>query len=457
MSKKTKYLKEEDLTKFDNFIQDSLNKYFYVDTWDKLISNTGKDSYDIISFNSTIPDLVIYNKTFNKSKCFLHTNKNTKFIKFPRVQFILRPKKVKNYNPSNTYGVEEKKEPKVFEEPKNLEPFEFKSIPKEIEDKYTNDNKNTAENNQLFDELKDFMKSDKDKDSENKVKIIKENENLDNQINNQVNQSNQNNVENKKQQEGEEDKPKDNNKKHNNKNRKYSNNRNYPKNKFGDPFNINSMNNMNNFNNVNNINNNNVNINPNVNMNNIGYSKNYLDIQKMRMMQYIQFQKHINETLGMGMYNLNNNQNNKFNQIPNNVNKNIPKNDNINSNNINNNQINAKNINSNNNIINTDNQSNNNNTIQYFQNDNKGGRDDIEKIMSGLDYFFNKNENRRGWKVVDKNNIIVNKFNNEQLFFFLNTINNREGDKNFAISDLDDDVLFNPLEIYEHLKKKYEK
>ena len=43
MSKKTKYLKEEDLTKFDNFIQDSLNKYFYVDTWDKLISKTGKD------------------------------------------------------------------------------------------------------------------------------------------------------------------------------------------------------------------------------------------------------------------------------------------------------------------------------------------------------------------------------------------------------------------------------
>ena len=126
MSKRTNYLKEEDLTKFDKFIQDSLNKYFYVDTWDKLISNTGKDSYDIISYNSTIPDLVIYNKTFNKSKCFLHTNKNTKFIKFPRIQFLLRPKKVKNYNPSNTYGVEVKKESKDYEEQKYLEPFEFK-------------------------------------------------------------------------------------------------------------------------------------------------------------------------------------------------------------------------------------------------------------------------------------------------------------------------------------------
>ena len=502
MSKKTKYLTEEDLKKFDTFIQESLNKYFYVDTWDKLTSNTGKDSYDIISYKSTIPDLVIYNKTFNKSKCFLHSNKNTKFIKFPRIQFLLRPKKIKNYNPSNTYGIEEKKENDISEEEKTLEPFEFKSIPKEIEDKYNNINNNnenikknniTENNNQLFDELKDFMKSDKDNDNENKVKIIKENENQINQVN-QISQSDQYSEEQRKQEDKkkENDKHKDNNKKNkdNNKNRKYSNNRNYPKNKFESPLNINNMNNMNNmnsmnnfinfnnmnnfnnFNNVNNINNKNVNINPNMNMNmnNFSYNNNnFLDIQNRKMMQYIQFQNYMK---ALGMYNLNNsNQINKFNQMPNNGNNHIKKNENINNNNnINNYQINDKNINNNNpnnnqindknnNIINTVNPNNDNNlnSIQYFQNNNLSERQDIEKIMSDIDYFFKKNENKRGWKVVDKNNIIVNKFNNEQLFFFLNTINNRDGDKNFFITDLDDDILFNPLDIYEHLKEKYEK
>ena len=81
MSTKKKYLKEEDLKKFDEFIQESLNKYFYVEAWDKLYSITKKDSYDIINDNSTIPDLVIYNKSFNKNDCFLYSNKKNKYIK----------------------------------------------------------------------------------------------------------------------------------------------------------------------------------------------------------------------------------------------------------------------------------------------------------------------------------------------------------------------------------------
>ncbi len=151
MSTKKKYLKEEDLKKFDEFIQESLNKYFYVEAWDKLYSITKKDSYDIISDNSTIPDLVIYNKSFNKNDCFLYSNKKNKYIKFPRVQFLLRPKKIKYYNPSNTY--EDKKEEKDLE---FLKPFEFKSIPKEIENKFINSEDN-SEHNMLFDELKEFM------------------------------------------------------------------------------------------------------------------------------------------------------------------------------------------------------------------------------------------------------------------------------------------------------------
>ena len=57
-----KNFKESDL-----FIQSSLDKYFYVESWKKLYELTGKLHKDIISDKSIIPDLIIYNKTFNKS------------------------------------------------------------------------------------------------------------------------------------------------------------------------------------------------------------------------------------------------------------------------------------------------------------------------------------------------------------------------------------------------------
>ena len=96
--KKFKKFKELDL-----FIQNSLEKYFYVEPWQKLYERTGKLHRDIISDKSTIPDLIIYNKTFNKSDCFLESNEKT-YIKFPRMRFILRPKYKREYNPLATYG-----------------------------------------------------------------------------------------------------------------------------------------------------------------------------------------------------------------------------------------------------------------------------------------------------------------------------------------------------------------
>ena len=284
MSTKKKYLKEEDLKKFDEFIQESLNKYFYVEAWDKLYSITKKDSYDIISDNSTIPDLVIYNKSFNKNDCFLYSNKKNKYIKFPRVQFLLRPKKIKYYNPSNTY--EDKKEEKDLE---FLKPFEFKSIPKEIEEKYNNINKNnkSENNNVIFDELKDFMKSDNDKDNEIKVKLIKDDEQkeIDNKekgdINNNKNNENKNNE---------------------NKNRKYSNNnnKNVEKNKFDAPINM-------------------KNINYNTNINNMVYN-NYLMYQNL-LFKNIQFQN--NNINNLKMNDINNNKNNNDITKNNNANNNM--------------------------------------------------------------------------------------------------------------------------------------
>ena len=45
--------------------------------------NTGKYYDTIISHKSTIPDLVIYNKVFNKNECFTEANKNENNY-FPR-------------------------------------------------------------------------------------------------------------------------------------------------------------------------------------------------------------------------------------------------------------------------------------------------------------------------------------------------------------------------------------
>ena len=155
---------KNNLKKLDNFIQESLYKYIQVKAWDELYKNTGKDHKEIISNKSTIPDLVIYNKGFNKLDCFYYPNKKRENIKFPRILFLLRPKKVKEYNPSSSNIV-------FNEQKKNEEKFEFKSIPKEIEDKYIGNNKEEEKN--VINELNDFMKINNDKQP--KINIIKGN------------------------------------------------------------------------------------------------------------------------------------------------------------------------------------------------------------------------------------------------------------------------------------------
>ena len=98
-----KYKGFKNFKELDSFIQNSLDKYFYVEPWTKLYERTGKLHRDIISDKSTIPDLIIYNKIFNKSDCFYESNRKS-YVKFPRIRFILRPKYKKEYNPTVTYG-----------------------------------------------------------------------------------------------------------------------------------------------------------------------------------------------------------------------------------------------------------------------------------------------------------------------------------------------------------------
>ena len=102
---------------FDLFIQKCLDKYFYVEPWKKLYERAGKLHKDIISDKPTIPDLIIYNKTFNKSFCFYSSNPYS-YVKFPRMRFILRPKFRKEYNPIDTYGASD--ETLIYKKDKNL-------------------------------------------------------------------------------------------------------------------------------------------------------------------------------------------------------------------------------------------------------------------------------------------------------------------------------------------------
>ena len=411
------------LQKLDDFIQFSLNKYFYVDAWEKLYEVSGDNHYDIISDKSTIPDLIIYNKSFNKNKCFLHANKNDKYNKFPRVQFLLRPKKFKNYDPSCLYE-DEKVEPnsnnvKKAEENK-FAPFEFKSIPKEIENKYLNSNYN-SEHNMLFDELKEFVKDDRDNSNEIKVKLIYENKN---EI---ISNENNNKIKNIQQRQDNHDKK---DKKENNNQEKKSNQGKYEKNSKNNQIQINNMN---------------INFNNNITMNN------YLMFQQ-KMLQNIQYQKYINKMLKNNIYNFNNSQENKFNSF---VNKNEIINNNINKPQIINNNINNK-------TSNTNNESGKNktiNAISYYKNtDGINEKEEFEKYINNLDEILKNYMNKRNWIVIDnRSNIAVNKFNSEELYYFLNTVICRHENINYSICDLETDFFFNPIEIHEKLKNMFNK
>ena len=65
-------------------------------------------------------------------------------------------------------------------------------------------------------------------------------------------------------------------------------------------------------------------------------------------------------------------------------------------------------------------------------------------------------KNKRNWKVVDNRNDSVNKFNSEELYYFLNTIISRNENNNYSISDLEKDFFFNPVELHEKLKNIFQ-
>ena len=84
----------KDLNKFDEFIQKALDKYDFTNKIPKLDESSEKFHDLILNEESLIPDLIIYNKTFNKNECYLEYY-DYGFNKYPRQKFNLKAKKEK--------------------------------------------------------------------------------------------------------------------------------------------------------------------------------------------------------------------------------------------------------------------------------------------------------------------------------------------------------------------------
>jgi len=104
-SNKENMIQPKDLKNLDEFIQKCLDNFKFVEPKKELYEATGNDKDLIISHKSTIPDLVIWNKTFNKNKCFIGANTSLP-NEFPRYLFYIKIKKNKkkyfNKNNNNT-------------------------------------------------------------------------------------------------------------------------------------------------------------------------------------------------------------------------------------------------------------------------------------------------------------------------------------------------------------------
>ena len=100
-------IQDRDLKNLDDFIQDCLNKFKFVDPLQSFYDRTGDDKDLIISHKSTIPDLVIWNKTFNKNECFEDADTN-KQNNFPRFTFFLRLNKDKDTKKNNNKNKKKK-------------------------------------------------------------------------------------------------------------------------------------------------------------------------------------------------------------------------------------------------------------------------------------------------------------------------------------------------------------
>ena len=124
------------LTHLDNFIQQCLDNFKFIDPKQEFYDATGNEKDLIISHKSTIPDLVIWNKKFNKNDCFEESN-SKKMNPFPRFQFYLRIKSNKD---------KDKKKEKKNEKEKNNQNNKTKKEKESKKNKKKQDKKNNNHN-----------------------------------------------------------------------------------------------------------------------------------------------------------------------------------------------------------------------------------------------------------------------------------------------------------------------
>ena len=166
--------------KNDRNIQYFLNRYKHYDENPEYAKNIGENENLIISHKSTIPDLVIYNKVFNKNECFYEANKKENNY-FPRQQYYIRFVKdekliSKGLKDSKNEGVSEKKEKgNQIENNKNNEnnfsddendEMEIiknsKNQNKMKEISYVENNSTTSNNNSMYNEIENLQNNKND-------------------------------------------------------------------------------------------------------------------------------------------------------------------------------------------------------------------------------------------------------------------------------------------------------
>ena len=179
---------------FDNFIQNCLDKFKFVNPRKEFYDVTGKDANLIISHKSTIPDLVIWNKTFNKNLCF-QDGDIEKENPFPRYQFYLRikgNKKDKKKNEDKNNNIQKIKKLNKIKKDSYKENGDLNNKNNQLK-KQNNQTKEIGINGNIKDEEKinDFFYREKTEDnSNNKINESKQNKtnfNIKEESNNKIN------------------------------------------------------------------------------------------------------------------------------------------------------------------------------------------------------------------------------------------------------------------------------
>ena len=140
----------------DQNIQKWLNCYKYYEEKEEFKQNTGKDFDLIISHRPTIPDLVIFNKPFNKNNCFCEANPDENNL-FPRKKLFIKFDK-KDKEQLKKYNLKMNKEYKFNSKKNNPNGMKIKE----------NNNKKNKEIKENI-EKEEKKKENKKENEENKV------------------------------------------------------------------------------------------------------------------------------------------------------------------------------------------------------------------------------------------------------------------------------------------------